>query len=191
MLEDNKIEMKKILLILDIDETLVYATKKALSHVKEDFKVSDYFVYKRPFLHEFLEKCSEHFDIAIWSSADDDYVTNIVRNIVPHDLELQFIWGRSRCTEHFDFEIQERIFIKNLKKIKKLGFDLSKVLIVDDTPQKAIKNYGNVIYPKIFEGNMKDNELRLLIEYLIQFKNIDNVRNIEKRGWKNIKINEP
>ena len=46
---------EKILLILDVDETLVFATEKELSR-KADFIVFDYHVYKRPYLNQFLEE---------------------------------------------------------------------------------------------------------------------------------------
>ncbi len=36
---------EKILLILDIDETLIHATRKELNH-KADFKVFDYYIYQ-------------------------------------------------------------------------------------------------------------------------------------------------
>jgi hypothetical protein len=47
--------MDRPLLILDLDETLVYATKKSVD-VGHDFRVLDYYVRKRPHLDEFLER---------------------------------------------------------------------------------------------------------------------------------------
>ncbi len=59
---------EKTLLILDVDETLIHATDKELNQ-KVDFKIFDYYVYKRPFLDEFLEEVKTDFQMAIWSSA--------------------------------------------------------------------------------------------------------------------------
>ena len=75
-------------------------------------------------------------------------------------------------------------YIKRLKKIKRFGFSLDKILIVDDTPHKSSENYGNAIYPNEFTGNGQDNELSLLIDYLKTLKYVDNVRRIEKRNWR-------
>ncbi len=66
--------------------------------IKPDFQIFDYNVYKRPYLREFLSAIKNDFLLAIWSSASDDYVDGIVEQIIPEDIELEFIWGRSRCT---------------------------------------------------------------------------------------------
>jgi RNA polymerase II subunit A small phosphatase-like protein len=86
----------KILLILDLDETLIHATEKKLD-IDYDFKFTDYFVYKRPDLEWFLETMNEKFKLAIWSSADDKYVEEIVQQITPTSINLEFVWGRTRC----------------------------------------------------------------------------------------------
>ena len=61
----------KILLILDLDETLIHATTTKLG---DDFafKLYQHYVYKRPGLDAFIAACAEKFDLAVWSSASDD-----------------------------------------------------------------------------------------------------------------------
>ena len=73
---------EKALLILDLDETLVHATA---TQIREDFdfQVYNYYVYKRPGLTKFLAHCGAHFTLAVWSSASDDYVQAIVKQIFP------------------------------------------------------------------------------------------------------------
>jgi len=61
---------RKTLLILDLDETLIHATTKKLS-TDPDFTYADYYIYRRPYLDLFLIDMSLHFQLAIWSSADD------------------------------------------------------------------------------------------------------------------------
>ena len=85
-----------ILLILDLDETLIHATEEPLGH-DHDFAVGPYVVYRRPHLAEFLAACSTCFRLAVWSSASDDYVRDVVGRIVPSEIRLAFAWGRSRC----------------------------------------------------------------------------------------------
>ena len=61
--------------------------------------------------------------------------------------------------------------------------------MVDDTPEKHIRNYGNLIRVSEFTGDQSDDELLYLMEYLMTIKDSDNIRSIEKRGWrKNIKM---
>ena len=183
----------KILLILDVDETLVHATSTELGH-QPDFKVFDYFIYKRPYLDEFLQEVKKDFLIGVWSSASDDYVTKVVEKIFPPQFELEFVWGRSRCTFRRNFMMVESRtystnmgdhyhYIKPLKKLKRRGYHLNKMLIVDDTPHKCQDNYGNAIYPNEFLGDRSDRELPLLARYLKSFKDMDSVRRVEKRNW--------
>ena len=175
------------LLILDVDETLIHATEKELGF-SPDFKLEKYFVYKRPHLDQFLENISKHFTIGIWSSADDSYVTEIVNKIKPDNIEFEIIWGRSRCSLKKDYTFDNYFFEKRLDKLKKKGFKLEQIIIVDDTPEKSRNNYGNVIYIKEFLGDTTDEELNHLLDYLLTLKNAVNIRSIEKRGWRTNKV---
>jgi RNA polymerase II subunit A small phosphatase-like protein len=175
---------EKMLLIFDLDETLVHATKN-LIRSDYDFQVFEYFVYKRPYLAEFLHICNQHFQLAVWSSAGEEYVKAIVAHIFPKEIELAFIWSANRCTpKYFPEHDNSLIYTKPLKKAKKYGFSLNRMLILDNTPQKVMQNYGNAIYPKSYRGEGEDNDLNLLANYLISLKDAENVRKIEKRFWK-------
>jgi RNA polymerase II subunit A small phosphatase-like protein len=173
----------RILLILDIDETLIFASERDLER-SPDFRVGPYSVYRRPHLDEFLKSCCENFEIAIWSSSGADYLAEVLRRILPAEVSPVFVWDRERCVRAFDSEQQETCFVKDLKKIKRLGYDLDRVLIVDDTPQKAQRNYGNAIYVSPFCGDAQDDELLDLSRYLESLCHSRNVQTIEKRGWK-------
>ena len=50
--------MQRQLLILDIDETLVYATETPLER-PPDFRVGPFVAYRRPHLHKFIEAKGE------------------------------------------------------------------------------------------------------------------------------------
>lgn len=175
-------EEDKILLVLDLDETLIYASENPIEQLEIDFRFDKYHVYKRPHLTEFLLSLKDDFKVAVWSSASDDYVKSIVLNSFPENYQLEFIWGRSKCSLKRDMTFDSYYFSKPFKKLKSKGYDLEKILIVDDSPEKTEKNYGNAIYIKEFKGT-PDEELKKLSLYLQTFKTISNVRSIEKRGW--------
>jgi len=180
-------EKSNILIILDLDETLIHASLTELDALYS-FKVDEYFIYIRPLLHTFLTNLSHHFAIGIWSSASDEYVQEITRQILPDTLEPILIWGRSKCTVKRDVNYDTYNFEKRLDKLKKKGYSLEQILIIDDSPSKSRTNYGNAIYIKEFLGDMNDQELQFLYEYLLTFKKVTNVRVIEKRGWRNNKV---
>jgi carboxy-terminal domain RNA polymerase II polypeptide A small phosphatase len=171
------------LIILDLDETLIYATQKELNN-PYDFKFDEYFVYKRPHLKDFLVDISKHFSIGVWSSAGDDYVHEIIRNIKPDNVEFEVVWGRSKCSLRRDPVFDTYCFEKRLDKLKKKGFRLEQILVVDDSPEKSRTNHGNAIHIQEFTGDLTDNELQFLYDYLLTFKSTENVRMVEKRRWR-------
>lgn len=175
---------EKKLLILDLDETLIYATEEGLER-QQDFIVGSYFVYKRPFLQEFIEFCLENFDIAVWTSSTKNYATEIVKEIFPDPNGLKFFWSRLRCTIRYDEELQETYFEKMMSKVRKRKYNLTKVIVVDDSPEKWRNSYGNLVRVKPFFGETEDTELKKLIVYLERLKSAENIRKIEKRMWQN------
>lgn len=176
------INANRALLILDLDETLVFASEKPLDRAPE-LRVGPYFVYRRPCVDEFLCSVAEHFQLAVWSSSSLDYARAIVALVFPPRIELKFVWGRDRCVQRYDGEWQANYYVKDLQKVKRLGYDLRRVLIVDDTPQKCERNYGNAVYVTEFTGDRDDRVLMSLETYLITLSAIANIRSIEKRNW--------
>lgn len=172
-----------MLVVLDLDETLIHATQIPLA-VDYDFQFADYFIYKRPYLNWFLETIHSVFDLAIWSSADDRYVQGITELALPAELNFKFIWGRSHYTLRRDLDRDEYIYVKRLKKVKRFSYRLEEVLMVDDSPEKSRDNYGNAIYISPFQGDALDMELKQLAQYLLTIKDKENVRKIDKRNWR-------
>jgi carboxy-terminal domain RNA polymerase II polypeptide A small phosphatase len=184
-------ENEKILLILDLDETLIHSTvEKPVG--EPDFTVFKYNVVKRPHLDYFINECYSHFRLAIWSSGSDNYAEEITGHIFPSSMKLEFVWGRSKATycpipdrNEFSYPgIFHYDYIKRLQKIKPLGYSLKRTLIVDDTPHKLKENYGNAIYISEFNGEPDDEELLYLLDYLMTIKDSPNVLHIEKRNWR-------
>lgn len=174
---------RRPLLIMDLDETLIYGSEVEL-HRQADFRVGPFHIYERPYLSAFLEAVSIYYDMAIWSSASPDYVDAVARQLARDEVDWQFVWSRTRCVQRLHTDRLEEQFSKDLKKVKRLGYDLERTLIVDDTRHKVARNYGNAIYVRPFEGGDNDDDLLRLRDYLIALRNAPNFRAIEKRGWR-------
>ena len=111
-----KLEIKKkILLVLDLDETLIHATEQKLK-IDIDFQYANYFVYIRPYLEWFLETMSANFKLAIWSSADDKYVKEIVEKIKPEILNLNLFGEELAVQPKEIFSLTNTFTRKDLKK---------------------------------------------------------------------------
>jgi carboxy-terminal domain RNA polymerase II polypeptide A small phosphatase len=83
----------------------------------------------------------------------------------------------------YDPERFEEYHVKDLKKIKRMGYRLERVLIADDTPGKVERHYGNAVYVPPFFGDPDDETLPRLARFLFSLRDVPNVRTLEKRGW--------
>ena len=104
---------------------------------------------------------------------------------------LRFVWSCERCTRRYHPELQEHYYAKDLSKVRRLGFELERILIVDDSPEKLAKHYGNHIQVAPFTGDESDHELRDLLPFLDFLRTAENVRRIEKRFWRQYRPAEP
>lgn len=181
-IEPSVKSLPRLLVIFDLDETLVRATGNPTLD-PPDFMLDAFRVRRRPMAAECLRAVSRFADIAIWSAASDSYVQEILSQLIPSDLTLEFVWGCSRCTRRYDHQHLEEYWIKDLNKVKRLGYCLERVLIVDDSPEKVERHYSNHVRIDPFYGDLEDRALPRLATYLETFAEIPNVRTIEKRGW--------
>ena len=179
-------EPKTKLLILDLDETLIYATERPLAH-PFDFQVGPYFVYKRPYVNDFLRASQDWFEVAVWTSASPSYAIEIVEALFPY--APFFVWASDRCTQAYDPERGEHFSVKNLRKVKQRGYQLEQVIVVDDTAEKHQQNYGNLVRVIEWTGDLEDTELLLLMPYLQELRTVENIRAVEKRDWRSQVLN--
>lgn len=170
------------LLILDIDETLLHASEQCFAHAP-DFGFGAYHVYLRPHAREFIAHCAAHYRLAVWTSSGSRYAQAVADELFTGHA-LEFVWSRSRCTPKFDPENYETIWSKNLDKVRRQGYALEHVLMVDDSPEKLRRHYGNLVRVRPFEGNAQDDELKHLMAYLTTLSGVPNVRAVEKRDWR-------
>lgn len=65
------------------------------------------------------------------------------------------------------------------------GWNKDNTLIIEDTPETCIKNYGNAIYVPPFEsgGGEDENVLTKLMSFIKQLDSNGRIRSTEKRNW--------
>lgn len=175
--------MTRPLLILDLDETLVYAAEQPLERTLE-CRVGPYFVYRRPGVDVFLDTVSRWFEPAIWTSSSCDYAYAMLDTAFPNGPEWKFVWARERCTRRYHPELQAEYWLKDLQKIRRLGYALERTVMVDDSPEKLQRHYGNLVRVSPFMGDSADEELPLLTPFLEYLSGLENVRRVEKRNWR-------
>lgn len=156
--------MKK-LLILDLDETLVHATVEPLNYAC-DFLFSKYHIYKRPHLSVFLDFCKEHYEVAIWTASSEVYADAVTKELFSENYPLKFVWSVKRCVQKEDPITNGYLYIKDLRKARKFGYDVEDILMVDDTAQKVKRQPRSHMHVEPFEGRRDDEGLLKLIEKL-------------------------
>lgn len=177
----------KTLLVLDLDGTLVHSEFQRRTYQQHDFSLfnEEIFVYKRPYLDYFVSTILEWFDVAVWTASGCEYAAEIVRHVFPDPSKISFLFSSERCTNKYCPATGERIVIKDMKKVKRRGYDLKQVLIVDDTPSTWQRNYGNAIHIESYWGSRIDDHLLHLLTYLEYLGHQGDVRRVDKRRWRN------
>jgi len=150
--------MPRRLVIFDLDETLVHATEEDLGR-KADFSFPPYGVYVRPHLQELLAFAREHFDVAVWSSAQQEYVRQVANELFGQHTPLRFVWSVERCVQRPDPHSNGYVYIKDLRKVQSHGYPVELVTLVDDSPEKARRQPRNHLRVKPFRGDSTDTEL--------------------------------
>lgn len=184
--------MKQRLLSLDLDETLIFGTKKPLEHRLPDLKMGDYFIYYRPGVKNFLHKVSNHKSLmfGIYTAATKDYAEGILSNLLPENKNPLFIFDRKRLVfrEQDTFmpysSFAPKPYIKDLKKVKNAtGFGYEDIIAIDDRPNLYPRQYGNIVAVPEYLGEMNDKTLEHLWKFITILMKDSDVRRREKRGW--------
>jgi RNA polymerase II subunit A small phosphatase-like protein len=161
-------ESSKKLLVLDLDNTLIFTSRveRECDFVIE-LGLEKFWVTKRPYLDLFLKGLCVDYDLAIWSASTKDYMDLILAHIIPVDVKLVFVYDRMRCVKkRCNWVSSEAIeFIKPLTKIwrrKTNPYTRKNTLIIDDRSITYCRNYGNALSIRGYYGDSQDSELLIL-----------------------------
>ena len=147
-----------------------------------------YRTMKRPHLDEFLDFAYGNFNVAVWTAAGADYASEVLEKIGININSLKFFYSEKNCTPKYEYGdgwgMGHMVYQKKISKLSKRGWDMEKVLMLDDKPE-YIDSYGNVIKVDPFYGDTSDSELLKVMKYLDLIKNEENYRSVDKRNWKN------
>ena len=172
----------KPLLVLDLDNTLIYCDEKP--YREAHITTAHGHLSVRDHLENFLRAVSAHYDLMVWSNGGLQYVKDTLNIVWPDDVPLKAIIPNS-VSQH---KVQNGYgipFYKNMKKLLKLypEYELNRIVGVDDLAETYKNNYGNLIVISEFIGQA-DDELLKLKDYLIALSVLPNFREVEKRYWR-------
>jgi TFIIF-interacting CTD phosphatase-like protein len=170
-------------LILDLDETLLHST---MFHVNRDpdFELGLAQAYLRPGLQGFMHSVLDWFETGIWTAATREYTMDAIARFVKEPGRLSFIWSREQCSAQIDKTTGEEYRIKDLSSVLALGHSVESIIIVDDDSRPWGEYQENVVLVEKYRGESADHDLELLLKYLEILGPVQDVRAIDKKGWR-------
>ncbi|CXI62624.1 NLI interacting factor-like phosphatase [Plasmodium berghei] len=162
-------------LVLDLDETLIYCTKKKKYDYQKEIdvlingKYLSLYVCKRPYIDLFFSVLYPYYEIIIFTTSIKSYADTVL-NIMDVDHYIDKKFYREDC-----FEMNGKVYIKNLVNIKK---EISKMILIDDSNASGFKYPDNFFHIKKWKGELNDTELLDSIPFFLNLRKVGDIRSI-------------
>jgi len=173
-------------LVLDLDETLVHSSFRAVPGA--DFvipvQIEDvvHFVYvaKRPGVDEFLLEMAKHYEIVVYTASLNKYADVLLDLLDPHRVIRTRLF-RESCVFY------EGNYVKDLSLLNR---ELSQCVIIDNSPASYLFHPENAIDCTSFIDDVSDRELDHIGKFLVGVKDVRDVRGTVNlwRHWPNVDL---
>jgi len=169
----------KMCLVLDLDETLVHSSFRPVPNsdfvIPVEIENVTHMVYvaKRPGVDEFLVEMAKHYEIIIYTASLNKYADPLLDLLDPKKTIRTRLF-RESCVYY------EGNYVKDLSLLNR---DLSKTIIIDNSPASYMFHPENAIDCSSFIEDRSDRELDQIGSFLAGIKDADDVRGLSNR-WR-------
>lgn len=191
VLPKKRVRAPDVSLILDLDETLVHCSVDPITDADVQFSVAfngcEYQVYvrKRPHLDKFLQWIAGRFEVTIFTASQQVYAEKLLDLLDPEHKYIEHRLYRDSCLN---------VEGNYLKDLNVLGRDMSKTLLVDNSPHAFGYQLDNGVPIESWFDDRADTELLKLMRVLEEIHRASDVRTVlrERFGvWKLVQDASP
>ncbi|KAI5813361.1 NLI interacting factor-like phosphatase-domain-containing protein [Pyronema omphalodes] len=162
-------------LILDLDETLIHSLARGgrmssghMVEVKLDKQHAVlYYVHKRPYCDEFLRKVAKWYNLVVFTASVQEYADPVIDWLEQDRKYFKGRFYRQHCSH------RNGAYIKDLATVEP---DLSKVIIIDNSPMSYTFHEDNAIPIEGWINDPTDIDLLNLIPMLQALQYVADVR---------------
>uniref|UniRef100_A0A8C6HKA1 FCP1 homology domain-containing protein n=1 Tax=Mus spicilegus TaxID=10103 RepID=A0A8C6HKA1_MUSSI len=147
---------------------LLWITPKPVGPQLPHWLVPQVYVLKRPHVDEFLQRMGELFECVLFTASLAKYADPVA--------DLLDKWGAFRARLFRESCVFHRgNYVKDLSR---LGRDLRRVLILDNSPASYVFHPDNAVPVASWFDNMSDTELHDLLPFFEQLSRVDDVYSV-------------
>ncbi|RDB16659.1 Uncharacterized protein C2F7.02c [Hypsizygus marmoreus] len=161
-------------LVLDLDETLVHSSFKAVQQadfivpVEIEYHWHHFHVLKRPGVDNFLKRMGEIYEIVVFTASLSKYADPVLDKLDIHEVVAHRLF-RESCFSH------KGNYVKDLSQ---LGRPIADTIILDNSPASYIFHPNNAVPVSSWFNDPHDAELTDLIPFLADLTNVPDVTHI-------------
>ncbi|CAD8096423.1 unnamed protein product [Paramecium primaurelia] len=168
-------------LVFDLDETLIHCNESV--SVPGDVVLPITFptgetiqasINIRPFAQQILQTLSRHFEIIVFTASHSCYA-----NIVLDYLDPKKQWISHRLFRDHCLQTEEGAYVKDLRVLG--NRKLSNILLIDNASYSFGQQIDNGVPIIAFYDNKQDQELLYLQNYLMKFRMVTDVRELNSQ----------
>lgn len=171
-------QYNKKLLVLDLDETLVHSSFNKVDNADMIIPLSiedpvskatishQVYVYKRPYVDEFLETMAKYYELAIFTASLQVYCDAVMEKLDPSGLCVHRLY-RDSCIQ------SNGVFVKDMSI---LGRPIESVIILDNCAASYMFQPENGILAIAFYDDKSDTFLKDIEETMIHLSRVEDVR---------------